>query len=159
MTSLEKGRFCDSCKKQVFDFTQFSNIELARKIKRGDNLCGRLEKKQVNTDIVLLETSLFNKFKYVFSFAALFITAPSLFSQEFIKKEKTIQTDNKVIANLSKSQDYLTIKIKEFDNQGSLPGVSIHKVGTKKNYESNFNGEFEIKVKRVELNKSFKITL
>lgn len=53
MTTLEKGRFCDSCQKQVFDFTKSSDREILRKFNLEENICGRFLKTQLERDIVV----------------------------------------------------------------------------------------------------------
>jgi hypothetical protein len=49
MTPLEKGRFCTSCQKQVFDFSTASDEEIIHTIETGTGkLCGRLQVNQMN---------------------------------------------------------------------------------------------------------------
>lgn len=52
MSPLEKGRFCDSCQKQVFDFTKSSDTEILRKFNSEKNSCGRFLKTQLERDII-----------------------------------------------------------------------------------------------------------
>lgn len=158
MTNLEKGKFCNSCKKQVFDFTQFSNTELARKIKKGDKICGRFKPEQLNTDLILPESSRLNRLRYLFSFTSL-MTSSILLSQNLVNKDKIIQTS--VFKDFKKIQevDSVTVKGKVFDIQGDLPGASIQINNSKKFIETNYKGEFIFKTKKGNLNKSFKISI
>lgn len=55
MTPTQKGAFCDKCEKEVIDFTSYSNYELARKLGRGENLCGRFRANQLDRPLPSLE--------------------------------------------------------------------------------------------------------
>src|SRR5690349_4041323 len=53
MTQVEKGRFCSSCQKQVVDFTNMSDRQIAEFFKKPSNgsVCGRFMEDQLNKDI------------------------------------------------------------------------------------------------------------
>lgn len=51
MTVAEKGRFCNSCQKTVYDFTLFSDRQLIDKINSESNICGRFLASQLNKDL------------------------------------------------------------------------------------------------------------
>jgi hypothetical protein len=53
MTSAEKGRFCASCQKQVIDFSDMSDREIATFFKRpsATPVCGRFAESQMNRDM------------------------------------------------------------------------------------------------------------
>ena len=56
MTPDEKGSFCDSCSKNVIDFTKLTQLEISEIMKKSDgNICARLTKKQLHTPIFNLE--------------------------------------------------------------------------------------------------------
>src|SRR4051794_9588563 len=53
MTALEQGRYCDSCKKQVIDFTVMDDKEILKVLsKQTGNTCGRFITSQLNTPMV-----------------------------------------------------------------------------------------------------------
>lgn len=43
-----EGRFCESCEKEVIDFSQWTDAEIAKKLLGGKNLCGRMPKERIN---------------------------------------------------------------------------------------------------------------
>jgi hypothetical protein len=53
MTRTEKGRFCASCQKQVIDFSNKSDREIAMFFKKPStgSVCGRFMEDQLNRDI------------------------------------------------------------------------------------------------------------
>jgi len=53
MTPVEKGCFCGSCQKQVVDFSDMSDREIAMFFKRPStgSVCGRFMQDQLNRDI------------------------------------------------------------------------------------------------------------
>lgn len=53
MTPMERGRFCDACQKNVWDFTKASDRELYRFFEnKPQGVCGRFSTHQLNRDIV-----------------------------------------------------------------------------------------------------------
>jgi hypothetical protein len=155
MTDHDTGKFCDSCQKTVYDFTQFSNIELARKIKKGDNLCGRFKKEQLDTDLILPQKSFVPKLGYVFSLIGLLgLSSPTL-SQSKSKEDITISW------NQTKTNEKSNSKIKKrivkgnvSDSTGPLPGASIWIKGSKDGVETDFNGNFELVIDKRYLRKN-----
>ncbi|WP_255571295.1 carboxypeptidase-like regulatory domain-containing protein [Halomarinibacterium sedimenti] len=53
MTPTEKGKFCNVCTKEVFDFTETSDEELVKRVTQGKNLCGRFKKSQLDREVKL----------------------------------------------------------------------------------------------------------
>jgi hypothetical protein len=51
MSTIEKGKFCGSCQKNVYDFTKSSDREILNKFHKEKNLCGRFLPSQLNRDI------------------------------------------------------------------------------------------------------------
>ncbi len=56
MTPNERGSFCDSCSKNVIDFTQLSQLEISEIMKKSDgNICARVTSSQLRTPLFNLE--------------------------------------------------------------------------------------------------------
>lgn len=55
MTPVDKGRYCDSCKKQVVDFTSMSDQQIAQFFRKPStgSVCGRFMEDQLDRDIEL----------------------------------------------------------------------------------------------------------
>src|SRR5882672_521370 len=53
MNPVEKGRFCDSCQKQVIDFTNMSDVQLATFFKKPStgSVCGRFYQDQLDREM------------------------------------------------------------------------------------------------------------
>jgi hypothetical protein len=56
MTPNERGSFCNSCSKNVIDFTRLSQLEISEIMKKSDgNICARVTSSQLRTPLFNLE--------------------------------------------------------------------------------------------------------
>jgi len=92
MTATEKGRFCASCQKQVIDFSNKSDREVAMFFKKPStgSVCGRFMEDQLNRDIEIPKKRI-PWLKYFFQF---------LIPAFFISYRATAQGKVKVISNV-----------------------------------------------------------
>ncbi|MER3498462.1 MAG: hypothetical protein C4308_07410 [Chitinophagaceae bacterium] len=69
ITPVEKGRFCGTCQKQVVDFSEMSDRQIAEFFKNHStgSVCGRFMTDQLNRDIQIPRKQL-PWIKYFFSF-------------------------------------------------------------------------------------------
>jgi hypothetical protein len=89
MTPDKTDRFCNSCKKNVVDFTQYSDFDLIQFLKNnyGKNICGRIETARINTLTISIDKSIFytNATPFQHLFAAFILTFGfSLFNVHFV---------------------------------------------------------------------------
>lgn len=100
MLPEEKGKFCQSCCKKVFDFTNSSNEEIAAIFSNNPTgkICGRFRKEQLESvKIEIPEVLLFNQtsFKKSFLLALFVVMGTTLFSCKDVNNN--VQTIEKVV--------------------------------------------------------------
>lgn len=85
MTPVEKGRFCDSCQKQVVDFSNMSDRQVAEFFKKPTtgSVCGRFMTDQLDRDIEISKKRI-PWLKYFFQF-----TIPAFLVSLKVSAEKT----------------------------------------------------------------------
>ncbi|OIQ29034.1 MAG: hypothetical protein BM564_07435 [Bacteroidetes bacterium MedPE-SWsnd-G2] len=153
MTPNTKGRFCNSCQKTVIDFTTKTDRQIATITSTQTNLCGRFRSTQLNKNLPI--TNQKSPFATNKVFAALLavstISIPSLYSQGKIKKDSISIVESHKLP--TKKQTSI-LKEKLFYgrvlDQDQLPllGANIIIKGTSTGIQSDFDGEFSLKVKQ-----------
>ena len=150
MTMGQKGKFCISCQKNVFDFTTSTDREIIKAYNQNPKLCGRFTSAQLNRDLVLPKEK---NSLWMIIFASI-ITFLGVGNQAASAREivKTEQTDKKLIPDSTSIKPKKEIKkytgIVYDENNTSLPGVYISIKGTKIKTSSDFSGNFSIKAKK-----------
>lgn len=142
------GGFCDSCSKEVIDFSTMSDQELIKFFDGSNkNYCGKLKSDQLKT----YNTKNYNAQRksnriisvFGLSLAALLLTTPIL-GQEKMPKIEVVSTSEikkeSVIKQISKKE--LEIKGVVSDKIGALPGASILLKGTITGIDSDVDGKF-----------------
>lgn len=89
MNPVEQGRFCNSCQKQVTDFTRMSDEKLAAFFRKPDtSVCGRFRKDQLEKDLAVPQKRI-PWFKYFFQIALpAVLFSPKGYSQDVYTKGK-----------------------------------------------------------------------
>lgn len=66
MSETDKGRFCNSCNKEVIDFSLMSDEQILNHISKASNggICGRFASPQLNRDMVIKKQRKFMWLKY-----------------------------------------------------------------------------------------------
>lgn len=152
MNPTEKGRFCASCQKDIFDFTKATDKQIIEAYSKNKNLCGRFLNTQLNRDLfkpkerksIWLATT-----TVIFSF--LVLGNQEVKAQE---KAKTEQTDKKVISensNCDTSNQEKEITGIVTDAVGPMPGVNVVVKGTQRGTQTDFDGKFNIKTQEGEI--------
>nr|WP_294936012.1 carboxypeptidase-like regulatory domain-containing protein [uncultured Flavobacterium sp.] len=143
-TPTTKGGFCDSCSKEVFDFTKSSPKEIADYFnsEKDADVCGRFKTSQINSN-----TAYDVKKKNVFGFlSGIGLACLSLFNssivqaQEIKPQEKSDATDNKTI-DISE-QEFITVKGIVSEAGLPLPGTSVVLQGTTTGTQTDMDGIF-----------------
>lgn len=138
MAPADKGRFCSSCQKNVIDFTKVSDREIAAVFKKQGSLCGRFRKDQLERDLVIPK----EKSSLWAAASAAVISFLTLGSNEILAQEPVSTEKIDLKTNGKTLKGFVSDKI------GSLPGVFIENITTKKNTSSDITGNFDIEVKK-----------
>lgn len=51
MTPAEKGRFCSSCQKDVYDFTKSTDLQIIETYNKTNSICGRFLPSQLDREL------------------------------------------------------------------------------------------------------------
>lgn len=148
MTPEEKGRFCGSCKKIVFDFTKATDKEIILHLNKEKNTCGRFLNTQLNRNLIV-QNKKSSYWSIIFTSAISFIGigTENAFAQI---KQDTIQTDTKSISVKDTIiNPNLPHKIKGVvsDAIGPLGGAIVVIEGTTNGTTTDFDGNFEIEAR------------
>jgi len=148
MDTTQKGKFCNSCTKEVFDFTTYSDEQLIKRFTKEGNLCGRFTTTQLNRDLVLQRKNSHNYLSYIFSglFSLFLLSSSSSKAQE---KPKTIQTDKKFTSiplENARVTDSITITGTVLDETDMpLPGATVQIKGATTGTSTDIDGKYTIK--------------
>jgi hypothetical protein len=163
MTATDKGKFCDSCQKQVTDFTGMSDRELIaffRKPTTG-SVCGRFQNDQLNHELEIPKKRI-PWLKYFFQFALpAFLASSKATAQDNVK----ILTGDTVVVNTTQirmGRTTLKCKLppvsktitgKVVDQKGyPIPYASIMIRGTKTGTSADMEGNFKITLPNLDSN-------
>jgi hypothetical protein len=150
MNVAEKGRFCASCQKTVYDFTKLSDREILEKINSSQNMCGRFLKKQLDRELAVPK----DKSSLWIAAASSLLTFLDIGTHDAVAQEKpaTVQTDVTLIDDISRKSDSIlgnivTISGIITDDAGPLAGAYITIKDTNIGTTSDFDGKYSIKAK------------
>lgn len=159
------GSFCSLCTKNVIDFSNKSNSEIAKYFAQTENkndICARVKTSQLEKEYVYGETSKINNLKYAITVAASILISSNIVAQEktpvkteigwakpnshTVGKIAYTQTQNKVISFTIKGK-VLDSKTKKPITEKLYPNLSIFINGTSKNVKINAKtGRYELSV-------------
>lgn len=143
MTPTEKGMHCSSCQKEVIDFRNFSNSELAKYVSINDNACGRFSISQLNHEITTPRTRHEFPFKLFLGISSLILSVP-VYSQKL--KSKIENTNDKQVPLQKNLTEDIEIHGVVSDETGPLPGANIIEKKTKKGTQADVDGIFTIRI-------------
>jgi hypothetical protein len=133
MKVTHNGRYCDVCKKEVFNFANKSVAEINTVKSAQGELCGRFKIEQVETDLIPIDFNVGKKLKYIAASVATFFglelsSAKAQTENQTpteITSENNNTTTNENIVNgqcVNKEEDIDTI-IDEHDSSFDRPAV------------------------------------
>ncbi|NJB36614.1 carboxypeptidase-like regulatory domain-containing protein [Croceivirga sp. JEA036] len=145
MTPTQQGAFCQSCAKEVIDFTKTSTQELARKVNKGERICGRFKAAQLNVPLKETSSSNFRKNTLLLGFTSILATTAPALAQEQPKTCPTQKVEHvlgRVAVQPTAKLNNLTLTGTVKDYSGPLPGATVSIKGTELKTETDFDGNF-----------------
>jgi TonB-dependent SusC/RagA subfamily outer membrane receptor len=115
MTATEKGKFCSSCQKTVFDFTSATDNEIIKHIEamKGEMFCGNFELEQLDRWIEENNIKTKNPFIYKYVLSLLLLSASqNVLAQDTTKakQENILQTQKIDSSTIPSTQNLNTSK-------------------------------------------------
>jgi hypothetical protein len=116
MSSVEKGRFCNSCSKTVVNFTKKSTKEIKDYLvkNRNNRVCGHFYKKQLDTITIEIPKVTFNQqltFQKAFVLALFFVMGTTLFSCQYSDGKKQKIQDIIIVDTIKKIKENIDLLI------------------------------------------------
>jgi len=152
-STTKKGGFCQSCEKEVIDFTKFSDKELVRYLSSTNKkTCGKFNVMQLKTykpnSLHHMKHAMIYKGIAMMSFSLLALCTMEVKGQKRASVERPIEiTMPEVMGDIS----YVEIEQTKYTVTGTivdeanepLPGVNIVLKGTTVGTQTDFDGKFE----------------
>ena len=147
MTPVEKGRFCASCQKKVFDFTNMPDREIASVLRSHNHVCGRLTAKQLEDGVrPSKEKSLIGVAAAAAAISLLTVGANDAIAQEPVHTEQHDAQKDSIIGKFSVPEKRIITGIVS-DTLGALPGARVIIRGTEITTETDLEGKYTIEAK------------
>ncbi|WBX74314.1 carboxypeptidase-like regulatory domain-containing protein [Tenacibaculum pacificus] len=133
------GGFCNSCNKEVIDFTKMTTQEISHYFKNNTskNTCGQFNKKQLTT----YNEKPIRRKKYGF-LATFGLAILSLFSFDTTQAQEGNTPIDKNNIDLNNQGYDILVRGVVSDESGPLPGASVILEGTDISTETDFDGNF-----------------
>jgi len=152
-SKTEKGGFCQSCEKEVIDFTNFSDNELINYLSQGNKkACGMFKAPQLKTyetnSLQTMNNSMLHKGIAMMGFSLLALCATEVKGQETASIAPPIEVvSTDIMGDISyveTIQEKHTVTGTIIDeNNEPLPGVNVVLKGTTVGTQTDFDGKFE----------------
>jgi hypothetical protein len=154
MSMNEKGRFCDSCKKLVIDFTHYSDQQLADFFKSSKgNVCGKLRNDQLHKSLhPAQQTNNYSIPKFLVSAALTIGFGNNVNADEkhmeaihvVANEEKEAEKNNSIAG--ADSTRIISGTILDMKTKETIPGATILLEGDTVATSTNMNGFFSIDI-------------
>ena len=153
MTPREQGRHCRSCNKTVIDFTSKTDEQIIKIFKAEGKLCGRFKRQQLDREIVLARKDKNNYLSWVASgiFAFLAFGNQDVYAQG---APKTVKVDSvkapQIKGKIARSilnEKMITGTVTTASDGLPLPRATVLIKGTTRGVQTDFDGNYKLKVK------------
>lgn len=152
MNPVEKGRFCSSCEKNVFDFTKSTDLQIIETYNKNHSICGRFLPSQLDRELF------YPKKKKSIWLATVFFGITTFLSTKISAQEKpkTEQTEVKdiIVGKVAyhpenqKEEIIITGIVSDDTSNDAIPGVNVIVKGSNNVVTTDFKGLFKIKAKK-----------
>ena len=149
MTPSAQGRFCSSCEKEVIDFTQLSRKQIIDKVQRGEKICGRYRKDQLDIPyFIAQEKPAFKHLGIAAAFTSLLALCEPVQAQQSEPSLAYYQTDARVDEDKKESvQDSIAIRGNVTDElENPIHKARVTLAGTKITTLTDTNGNYCITI-------------
>ncbi len=150
MTSLEKGRFCNSCQKTVFDFTSMTNDQLANFFATSSkHVCGRFSEDQLNKQIdVPVKKIPWLTYFFKITIPLLLVSLKTT-AQQVLHKNNTVMVvpEKKPLEAVMPEKINVIEGIVQTADGVGIPYATVMITGTNHGTSSDSTGYFSLKVK------------
>ncbi|HLP64620.1 hypothetical protein [Flavobacterium sp.] len=146
MTVVEQGRFCQSCQKKVYDFTQSSDREIAKAFQMNNSLCGRFANTQLNRELIVPK----EKSSIWLATTSAVISFLGLGTDDLVAQEKTPTIQTEKIENTKNAVTNEIVALSGIvvdENDTPLSGIVI-KFNGNETVHTRYDGTFSLKVNR-----------
>lgn len=147
MTPVEKGRFCTSCQKKVFDFANMPDSEIVSVLRSHNHVCGRLTAKQLKDGIKPpKEKSLIGVAATAAAISLLTAGANDVIAQVPVPTEQHEAQKDSIIGKVLVPEKRTITGIVS-DTLGPLPGARVVIKGTEIITDTDLEGKYTIEAK------------
>ena len=143
MSPTDKGRFCASCQKKVYDFTTASDKEIISVLNREANACGRFTPRQLNRDLQIPKEK---SSTWMAASAAVLglLTLGTANAQTPVPTEQHEQQPNYMLGKFIAQPQLFTGKVTNEADGAPLPFVTVTIKGTATSVQTDADGAFSI---------------
>ncbi|OIQ39965.1 MAG: hypothetical protein BM563_03585 [Bacteroidetes bacterium MedPE-SWsnd-G1] len=149
MSTTERGRYCASCKKEVFDFRFITKQELGLLVKSNSEICGRFNQNQINQKLSIREKPKFGRLALLLSIPTFLTLNSPIFSQKNENQIEFNETKNSTENLILNDSIVISGNIKDLN--GPLPGANISIDRIRKGTTTDWHGNFELILNRSEV--------
>lgn len=150
----KSGGYCNSCQKEVIDFTRLSNLEITKRFENDyGKTCGRFKTSQLRTYKVdtakTMSTNIFFRSLGIASFSLLALcTTTNAEAQDNVTTNPIVETQmvtsNDLKTNSAQKVDSYTVLGTVLDESNlPLPGVNVILKGSTEGTLTDYDGKFE----------------
>jgi hypothetical protein len=159
MTTLEQGRYCQSCQKTVTDFSMMTDKEILNHLsKRNADVCGRFTADQLDRTMIGEHKKKFS-WAYVLNFViATFLTVNYASAQQIHARPNKVATTNKeIVSSRGSAEGEFSFVVPEgirkidgmvIDSKTNrpIPFATVSVKGTTNKVAADENGKFSLSV-------------